>query len=124
MIINETKWDVFKDVVETLHVMGGAPDDYCKELIDHYDAALPDNLPGTGGGEMNMTRKCYVVIGDKENPAKFYGVFQVAKVVGESPLIGGHSAGQIMEPVAVVEYNSQLHKVYLNQVHFEDEVED
>jgi len=45
MIINETKWDVFKDVVETLHVMGGAPDDYCKELIDHYDAALPDNLP-------------------------------------------------------------------------------
>ena len=68
-----------------------------------------------------MTRKCYVVSGDKENPAKFYGVFQVAKVVGESPLIGGHSAGQIMEPVAVVEYNGQLHKVYLDQVHFEDD---
>ncbi len=65
-----------------------------------------------------MTRKCY--IGDKETPAKFYGVFQVAKVVGESPLIGGHSAGQIMEPVAVVEYNGQLHKAYLDQVHFED----
>ena len=42
---NETKYDVFKDVVETLNVMDGAPDDYCKELIDHYDAALPDNLP-------------------------------------------------------------------------------
>ena len=42
---NETKRDVFKDVVETLHVMDGAPDDYCKDLIDHYDAALPDNLP-------------------------------------------------------------------------------
>lgn len=69
---------------------------------------------------MNMTRKCYVVSGDKETPAKFYGVFQVAKVVGESPLIGGHSAGQIMEPVAVVEYNGQLHKAYLDQVHFED----
>lgn len=69
---------------------------------------------------MNMTRKCYVVSGDKENPAKFYGVFQVAKVVGESPLIGGHSAGQVMEPVAVVEYNGQLHKTHLDQVHFED----
>ena len=69
---------------------------------------------------MNMTRKCYVVSGDKESPAKFYGVFQVAKVVGESPLIGGHSAGQVMEPVAVVEYNGQLHKAYLDQVHFED----
>ena len=42
---NETKRDVFEDVVETLHVMDGAPDDYCKDLIDHYDAALPDNLP-------------------------------------------------------------------------------
>lgn len=42
---NETKRDVFKDVVETLNVMDGAPDDYCKELIDNYDAALPDNLP-------------------------------------------------------------------------------
>ena len=42
---NETKRDVFEDVVETLHVMDGAPDDYCKELIDHYDTALPDNLP-------------------------------------------------------------------------------
>jgi hypothetical protein len=69
---------------------------------------------------MSMTRKCYVVSGDKETPAKFYGVFQVAKVVGESPFIGGHSAGQVMEPVAVVEYNGQLHKAYLDQVHFED----
>ena len=69
---------------------------------------------------MNMTRNCYVVSGDKETPAKFYGVFQVAKVVGESPFIGGHSAGQVMEPVAVVEYNGQLHKAYLDKVHFED----
>ena len=36
---------MFKDVVETLNVMDGAPDDYCKELIDNYDEALPDNLP-------------------------------------------------------------------------------
>ena len=43
---NETKRDVFKDVVETLNVMDGAPiDDYCKDMIDHYDAALPDDLP-------------------------------------------------------------------------------
>ena len=42
---NKTKRDVFKDVVETLNVMDGAPDDYCKELIDNYDAALPDDLP-------------------------------------------------------------------------------
>lgn len=42
---NETKRDVFKDVVETLHVMDGAPDDYCKELLDSYDAALPDDVP-------------------------------------------------------------------------------
>ena len=73
---------------------------------------------------MNMIRKCYVVSGDKETPAKFYGVFQIAKVVGESPFIGGHSAGQVMEPVAVVEYDGQLHKAYLNQVHFEDVEED
>lgn len=42
---NETKRNVFKDVVNTLHVMDGAPDDYCKELLDHYDAALPDDMP-------------------------------------------------------------------------------
>ena len=42
---DETKRNVFKDVVETLNVMDGAPDDYCKELIDNYDASLPDNLP-------------------------------------------------------------------------------
>lgn len=82
-------------------------------------------MPGTlnreiGGRKMSMTRKCYVVSGDKETTAKFYGVFQVAKVVGESPFIGGHSAGQIMEPVAVVEYDGQLHKVSLDQVHFKE----
>lgn len=43
---DETKRDVFKDVVETLNVMDGAPiDDYCKDMIDHYDAALPDDMP-------------------------------------------------------------------------------
>ncbi|WBS98121.1 hypothetical protein OK107_08555 [Lacticaseibacillus paracasei] len=42
---NETKRDVFKDSVDTLHVMDGAPDDYCKKLLDRYDAALPDDLP-------------------------------------------------------------------------------
>lgn len=41
----ETKRDVFEGVVETLNVMDGAPDDYCKELIDNYDAALPDDVP-------------------------------------------------------------------------------
>ena len=41
----ETKRNVFEGVVETLNVMDGAPDDYCKELIDNYDEALPDNLP-------------------------------------------------------------------------------
>ena len=65
-------------------------------------------------------RKCYVTSGDKETPAKFYGVYQVAMVVGESPFIGGHSAGQIMDPVAVVEYDGQLHKVSLERVHFDD----
>lgn len=66
------------------------------------------------------TRKCYVTSGDKETPAKFYGVYQVARVVGESPFIGGHSAGQIMDPVAVVEYEGQLHKDSLDRVHFDD----
>lgn len=43
---DETKYDVFKDVVETLNVMDGAPiADYCKDMIDRYDAALPDDLP-------------------------------------------------------------------------------
>lgn len=43
---NETKQDVFKDVVETLNVVDGAPiDDYCKKMADRYDDALPDNLP-------------------------------------------------------------------------------
>ena len=41
----ETKRNMFEGVVETLNVMDGAPDDYCKELIDNYDEALPDNLP-------------------------------------------------------------------------------
>ena len=65
------------------------------------------------------TRNCYVYSGDTATPAKFYGIYQVAKVVGESPLIGGHSAGQVMEPVAVVEYDGRLHKAYLEQVHFD-----
>lgn len=43
---NETKYDVFKDVVETLNVMDGAPiDDYCKDMINRYDEALPDDFP-------------------------------------------------------------------------------
>lgn len=43
---NETKRDVFKDVVETLNAMDCAPiDDYCKKMIDHYDDALPDDVP-------------------------------------------------------------------------------
>lgn len=71
-------------------------------------------------GMIEGTRKCYVYSGDKATLATFYGVYQVAKVVGESPLIGGHSAGQVMEPVAVVEYDGQLHKVYLEQVHFDE----
>ncbi|WP_338214720.1 hypothetical protein [Lacticaseibacillus salsurivasis] len=66
------------------------------------------------------TRKCYVYSGDKATPAKFYGVYQVAWVVGESPFIGGHSAGQVMDPVAVVEYEGQLHKASLDRVHFDD----
>jgi len=42
---NDTKWDVFKDVVETLNVMDGAPiDDYCKDMINRYDDALPYKL--------------------------------------------------------------------------------
>ncbi|ORN38715.1 hypothetical protein FAM23282_01740 [Lentilactobacillus parabuchneri] len=45
MMSNNTKRDVLKDVVNTLHVMDGAPDDYCKKLLDRYDAALPDDLP-------------------------------------------------------------------------------
>lgn len=70
--------------------------------------------------EINMIRKCYVVSNDKKIPAKFYGVFQVAMVVSENPLISGRSTGQVMEPVAVVEYDGKLHKVYLDQVHFDD----
>ena len=42
---NETKRDVFEDTVDTLHVMDGAPDDYCKKLLDRYAGALPDDLP-------------------------------------------------------------------------------
>ena len=42
---NETKRNVFEDVVDTLHVMDGAPDDYCKELLERYSTAMPDDLP-------------------------------------------------------------------------------
>ena len=42
---NETKRDVFKDVVTILYVMNVATDDYYNELLDQYDTALPDNLP-------------------------------------------------------------------------------
>jgi len=42
---NDTKRDVFEDIVDSLNVLDGAPDDYCKKLIDRYDAALPDDLP-------------------------------------------------------------------------------
>lgn len=78
------------------------------------------NAAKNAQGMIEGTRKCYVYSGDKATLATFYGVYQVAKVVGESPFIGGHSAGQVMEPVAVVEYDGQLHKAYLEQVHFDD----
>ena len=42
----ETKQEVFEDVVETLNVMEGAPiDDYCKDMINRYDDAFPDDMP-------------------------------------------------------------------------------
>ncbi|WP_407894689.1 hypothetical protein [Lacticaseibacillus sp. N501-2] len=41
----ETKQDVVKDIVDTLHIMDGAPDDYCKKLLDRYENALPDDTP-------------------------------------------------------------------------------
>lgn len=63
-------------------------------------------------------RPCMVVSGDKGVPGTFYGVYQQAKVVGESPFIGGHKAGQISYPVAVVEYDGMLHEVNVDRVHF------
>lgn len=42
---NDTKRDVFEDVVDTLHVMDGAPNEYCKEFLDQYENALPDDIP-------------------------------------------------------------------------------
>ena len=42
---NNTKRDVFEDIVDSLNVIDGAPDEYCKKLLDRYDAALPDNIP-------------------------------------------------------------------------------
>ena len=42
---NETKRDVFEDILDTLFVVGFAPHCYWKEMLDRYDAALPDDLP-------------------------------------------------------------------------------
>ena len=56
---NETKRDVLKDIVDTLHVMDGAPDDYCKKLIDRYAAALPDDLPVVSKDVSNTMRTYY-----------------------------------------------------------------
>lgn len=79
------------------------------------------NAAKNAQGMIEGTRKCYVYSGDKATLATFYGVYQVAKVVGESPFIGGHSAGQVMEPVAVVEYDGQLHWEKLRRKRNEEE---
>ena len=59
MMSNETKRDVLKGVVETLHTMDGAPDEYCKELIGRYDAALPDDIPVIPEAVGELLRSAY-----------------------------------------------------------------
>lgn len=41
--------------------------------------------------------------------------------IGESPMVGGHSAGQMSETVAIVEYeDGTVHEVYPGQIQFTD----
>lgn len=41
--------------------------------------------------------------------------------IGEYPMVGGHSAGQMSETVAIVEYeDGTVHEVYPSQIQFTD----
>lgn len=60
--------------------------------------------------------KCKALINDEWVEAEFMGVFQTAWTHGESPLVGGHKAGQIAFPVAVVKYDGKLYELELKRV--------
>ncbi|UYX01556.1 DUF1642 domain-containing protein [Lacticaseibacillus paracasei subsp. tolerans] len=81
---NETKRDVFEDTVDTLHVMDGAPDDYCKKLLDRYAGALPDDLPVIPKVQSDWIKRCKAnddslsfALGDETTPIEVAKTFRV-----------------------------------------------
>lgn len=64
------------------------------------------------------TKKCKVVINKQGEliEADFYGVFQRARTHGDSLMVGGHRAGQIAYPVAVVDWGEGLKEVNVENV--------
>lgn len=60
--------------------------------------------------------KCKALINDEWVEAEFFGIFQKAWTIGESPLVGGHSAGQIAYPVTVVKYDGRFYELALERV--------
>ena len=60
--------------------------------------------------------KCKALINDEWVEAEFFGIFQKAWSIGESSLRGGHNAGQIAFPVAVVKYDGRFYELVLERV--------
>lgn len=67
-----------------------------------------------------MDEKCYVKSENTWYEAKFIGVFQASRVVGESPMVGGHKGGMIAHPVAVVKLDGKLKQVLLSDIAFRE----
>lgn len=64
----------------------------------------------------HQTSKCKALINDEWVEAEFFGIFQKAWTIGESLIVGGHSAGQIAFAVVVVKYDGSFYELGLERV--------
>lgn len=69
-----------------------------------------------------VTKKNGVVISKEDYYVRvdmFLGVFQRSEVIGESPMVGGHSGGQISYPVAIIVLDGEVKEVAPETLRFE-----
>lgn len=66
-------------------------------------------------------RPCMIMMSGKEQKALFHSWADRAELVGGSPLMGGHPAGQLRTTVGIVELeDGTVTEVYPNQIRFLD----
>lgn len=67
-----------------------------------------------------MNKDCYVKVKSELVEAEFIGVYQYSQPIGESIMVGGHKAGIVAYPVAVVKLDGKLKEVNVSAVTFKE----